>query len=58
MQELPAMAGIELANWNWKVVHQFVLGAVRHRPEPQWLPELPAPSGVCLQAPEEASAQG
>ena len=26
------------------------LGAVRHRPEPQWLPELPAPSGVCLQA--------
>ena len=25
MQELPAMAGIELANWNWKVVHQFVL---------------------------------
>ena len=24
MQELPAMAGIELANWNWKVVHQFV----------------------------------
>ncbi len=25
MPELPAMAGIELANWNWKVVHQFVL---------------------------------
>ena len=25
MQELPAMAGIELANWNWRVVHQFVL---------------------------------
>ena len=25
LQELPAMAGIELANWNWKVVHQFVL---------------------------------
>ena len=24
-QELPAMAGIELANWNWKLVHQFVL---------------------------------
>ena len=24
MQELPAMAGIELANWNWKVVHRFV----------------------------------
>ena len=24
VQELPAMAGIELANWNWKVVHQFV----------------------------------
>ena len=25
MQELPAMASIELANWNWRVVHQFVL---------------------------------
>ena len=30
MQELPAMAGIQLANWNWanwnwKVVHHFVL---------------------------------
>ena len=24
MQELPAVAGIELANWNWRVVHQFV----------------------------------
>ena len=24
VQELPAMAGIELTNWNWKVVHQFV----------------------------------
>ena len=24
MQELPATAGIELANWNWKVVHRFV----------------------------------
>ena len=25
VQELPVMAGIELANWNWRVVHQFVL---------------------------------
>ena len=25
VQELPAMAGIEIANWNWRVVHQFVL---------------------------------
>ena len=24
VQELPAEAGIELANWNWKVVHRFV----------------------------------
>ncbi len=24
MQELPATAGIKLANWNWKVVHRFV----------------------------------
>ena len=25
VQELPATAGIGLANWNWKVVHQVVL---------------------------------
>ena len=25
VQELPAMSGIELANWNWRVVNQFVL---------------------------------
>ena len=24
VQEPPAMSGIGLANWNWKVVHQFV----------------------------------
>ena len=25
VQESPAKSGIELANWNWKVVRQFVL---------------------------------
>ena len=24
MQQLPAAAGLDLANWNWKVVHRFV----------------------------------
>ena len=24
VQEPPAKSGIELANWNWKVVHQYV----------------------------------
>ena len=24
MQEFPEQAGIELANWNWKVLHQFL----------------------------------
>ena len=24
VQELPGQAGIELANWNWRVVHRFV----------------------------------
>ena len=34
VQELPAKAGIELANWNWKVVRQYVkerLGMVLSR---------------------------
>ena len=25
VQELPAKSGIELANWNWRAVRQFVL---------------------------------
>ena len=25
VQELPEMSGIEMANWNWKVIRQFVL---------------------------------
>ena len=29
VQELPDMAGIELANWNWKVVRQFLLERCR-----------------------------
>ena len=24
VQQLPAAAGLDLANWNWKVVHRFV----------------------------------
>ena len=24
MQQLPAAAGLDLSNWNWKVVHRFV----------------------------------
>ena len=25
VQELPGAVGIGLANWNWRVVHQFVV---------------------------------
>ena len=34
------------------------LGTMGRQPEPQQLPELPAPAGVCLQAPQEAAGQG
>ena len=34
------------------------LGTMRRQPVPQQLPELPAPDGVCLQAPQEAAGQG
>ena len=34
------------------------LGTLRDQPVPQQLPELPAPAGVCLQAPQEEAAQG
>ena len=33
------------------------LGALRYQPEPQQLPELSAPAGVCPEAPQEASDQ-
>ena len=57
MQQLPAAAGLDLANWNWKVVHRFVwerFGLSLW----QQLPDLPAPLGICLQASQEAAAEG
>ena len=58
MQGLPEQAGIELANWYWRVVREFVLKRFWHRVEPQQLFELPAPLGVCPEASQEAPAQG
>ena len=26
VQQLPSASGLDLANWNWKAVHQFILG--------------------------------
>ena len=57
VQQLPAAAGLDLANWNWKVVHRFVWERLP-QPVPQQLPDLPAPLGICLQAPPEAAAEG
>ena len=34
------------------------LGALRRQPEPQQLPELSAPAGIRVQAPQETAAQG
>ena len=55
VQELPANSGMELANWNWKVVCQYVLRALRYQPEPQHLPQLSAPAGILLQTPQETA---
>ena len=38
VKEPPAMAGIELANWNWKAVRQFVSGRFGNLPEPEQYP--------------------
>ena len=38
VKEPPAMTGIELANWNWKAVRQFVSGRFGNLPEPQQYP--------------------
>ena len=47
VQELPGAVGMGLANWNWRVVHQFVADRRLGFAEPQQLLELPAPIGVC-----------
>ena len=58
VQAPPRAAGIDLADWNWKVVRAVRPAALRGRARPQQLPELPAPAGLRPQAPEEAPAQG
>ena len=63
MQELPANAGIKLANWSLRQAQEeggaaVCLGTVRHRDEPQQLFELPAPLGIRPEASQEALGQG
>ena len=63
VQEQPAMSGIELANWTLRQAQgegcvSVCLGTLRHWPEPEHLPELHAPSGIRVQAPQETAAQG
>ena len=63
VQELPEMSGIEMANWTLRQAQEesgaaVCLEAFRHWPEPQRLPELSAPLGVCPEASQEASGQG
>ena len=58
VQELPTESGIKLANWNWKVVHQFVSERFGISLVPQHLSELPPPGGIRVQAPQETAAQG
>ena len=53
VQQLPAAAGLDLANWNWKVVHRFVW-ELRPQPVPQQLPDLPTPLGLVLLQKREA----
>ena len=58
VEQPPATSGIGLANWYWKVVRQFVaerfgIGLSRSSCL-NYLHRL----GVCLQAPQEAAAQG
>ena len=63
VQKLPEMSGIEMANWTLRQAQEesgaaVCLEAFRHWAEPQHLPELSAPLGVCPEASQEASGQG
>ena len=53
VQATPAEVGIDLANWNWKVVRQFVAGPLRDQALPQRLHALPASAGLRLKRPKK-----
>ena len=55
VEQRPAAAGGQLVLEGSAAV---CLRTVWHQPVPQQLPELASPAGVCLQAPQEAAAQG
>ena len=62
MRKLPAMAGIELANWTLRQAQEeggpsVCLGAIQHQREPQRLPELSASVEVRPEASQEAAAE-
>ena len=58
VQQLPTTWGMELANWNWKVVGQFVWErygiSISRSGCLKWL----HPAGIRLQEAEEAVAEG
>ena len=54
VQEFPAKVGLDLANWTLRQAQeeggaQICAGTFRGLPEPQQLPELPAPLGICAE---------
>ena len=58
VQQSPAASGLELANWYWKGGKAVCPGKLWRQPEPQQLPELAAPVGICFQAAQETVAEG
>ena len=58
VQALPEKAGIDLANWNWKVVRRFVQERFGLSLSRQQLPELLASVGFCPEAAEETFSEG
>ena len=58
VQQPPASSGIGMANWYWKVVRRFASERLGIELSRSSLPELDAPLGICLQAAQEAVAQG
>ena len=63
VEQQPAAAGIQLANWSLRQAQDeggaaVCLRTVWHQPVPQQLPELASPAGVCLQAPKKRLVKG
>ena len=57
VEQLPPASGLDLANWNWKAVHRFILerlgSSISRSSCPNYLHRIPAPAGFAFKRPNK-----